>query len=102
MAEANSSLSRYSLPGYGLPLNFTLRDSYTTSGYYGNLGKFVKTYHPALGEWGPLFPNALDCDRPCVLDLRSRNSFEADSCFQTEAHDVERVYNDASHEHVDG
>jgi hypothetical protein len=65
-ATAGSSHSkkftRYQLPGFGLPLNFTPNDEYTTNDYnYANNSRGI--VHPALGDFGALYPNTLDGQR---------------------------------------
>jgi hypothetical protein len=60
METSNPSqrLSRYELPGFGLPLNFTPHGSYVTETY----GDDPKTYYdkPGKGDCWPLFMTALD------------------------------------------
>lgn len=56
-----SKLTRYQLPGFGLPLNFIPHDEYDTYDLDVNTGELTTVRHPAQGDCGPLYPNALDC-----------------------------------------
>jgi hypothetical protein len=49
-----------SLPGFGLPLNFTPHEQYTSHQYDTKLKKAVQLIRPAKGKWGPVFPTSLD------------------------------------------
>jgi len=55
--------TRYQLPGFGLPLNFTPYNEYTTHTYNYRTGEDTEAFHPALGDYGSLYPNTLDGQR---------------------------------------
>jgi hypothetical protein len=57
------NFNRYQLPGFGLPLNFTPNDEFTSTEYdfKNKCGKEI--IHPRLGEYGALYPNTLDGQR---------------------------------------
>jgi hypothetical protein len=63
IATRPPKLTRYQLPGFGLPLNFTPCDEYTTREYDFATKKDRETLHPALGDFGTLYPNTLDGQR---------------------------------------
>jgi hypothetical protein len=58
-----TKFTRYQLPGLGLPLNFTPYDAYTEDNYNWNTRENELIQHPALGDFGSLFPNTLDGQR---------------------------------------
>jgi hypothetical protein len=58
--EHPPKLTRYQLPGFGLPLNFTPHDKFTSYEYNPTTHETDSTFHSAEGDCGPLYPNALD------------------------------------------
>jgi hypothetical protein len=67
-------LTRYQLPGFGLPLNFTPHDKFTSFEYNPTTHGTESTFHPAEGDCGPLYPNALDSISQWVTPVEFRGS----------------------------
>ena len=55
--------TRYQLPGFGLPLNFTPYEEHTTNEYDFNTKDDKEILHSPLGDFGALYPNTLDGQR---------------------------------------
>jgi hypothetical protein len=53
---ASPEITRYTLPGFGLPLHFVPREAHEV---YGNWEENITYKYPACGEGGELFVTAL-------------------------------------------
>lgn len=88
--------TRYQLPGFRLPLNFTPNNEFTSDEYDFKTKCNREIVYPQLGEYGALYPNTLDGQRArqVIYILPIKSNFSA----KVEVDSAARVYNDAPHE----
>jgi hypothetical protein len=60
VSSQSQKLTRYQLPGFGLPLNFKPNNGYTSYEWDGDTREHKRVFHPGQGDCGELYPNALD------------------------------------------
>jgi hypothetical protein len=62
-SRPQNKFTRYQLPGFGLPLNFTPYEEHTTNEYDFNTKDDKEILHSPLGDFGALYPSAIDGQR---------------------------------------
>ena len=63
ISQRSKKYTRYQLPGFGLPLNFTPNNEFTSHEYDFKTKCDREIVYPQLGEYGALYPNTLDGQR---------------------------------------